>query len=174
MIGSSYFNMATRNPRVLEPDSFTWREEDSIITSGSLVSLTAFETIGPFREEFFIDLVDTEYCLRARSKGYRVILSLKPTMCHSIGAPSAHTILGKNTGTSNQPAFRFYYMIRNHVVLAREYLLKEPGFVTRTLYSKIKTVVLMSLFERDRLGKLKCAALGLKDGLMRKFDRRRG
>ena len=42
-----------------------WEEVESVITSGSLLSLRAYSAIAPFRDEFFIDYVDTEFCLRA-------------------------------------------------------------------------------------------------------------
>src|SRR5437762_5458329 len=41
----------------------SYRELKTVITSGSLTSLRAFQVIGGFREDFFIDCVDLEYCL---------------------------------------------------------------------------------------------------------------
>jgi len=49
--------------------------------------------IGVFREEFFIDRVDFEYCLRAKARGYCVIRTRKPLMSHTIGTPTAHRLL---------------------------------------------------------------------------------
>ena len=46
-----------------------------VITSGTLVSTRAFREIGPFRDDYFVDMVDFEFCLRARRKGYRVLVS---------------------------------------------------------------------------------------------------
>jgi rhamnosyltransferase len=44
-----------------------WQEVESVITSGSLIPLALHAAIGPFRDEFFIDYVDSEYCFRARA-----------------------------------------------------------------------------------------------------------
>ena len=56
-----------------------------IITSGSLVCLEAFRNIGPFRSDFFIDMVDVEWCFRARSKGYSCWCADDLTVEHSVG-----------------------------------------------------------------------------------------
>lgn len=151
--------------------SRSWQEVKNVITSGSLVSLTAYSTIGPFREEFFIDCVDWEYCLRARALGFRIILASEPLMKHAIGATSMHKLLWKITETSNHVPKRRYYMTRNHLVLAREYLLIEPAWVFSSLYTRLKSMVRMCLFEEDRLSKLKYVAMGVVDGLFCNFTR---
>jgi len=48
--------------------STPYLDKRGIITSGSLFSLKAYAAIGPFREEFFIDSVDYDFCMRARAK----------------------------------------------------------------------------------------------------------
>src|ERR1700722_9353786 len=72
-----------------------WEEVDAVITSGSLIPLAVHSAVGPFRDEFFIDYVDSEYCFRARARGYRVIRTAKPLMSHTIGAPTRNDLLGK-------------------------------------------------------------------------------
>jgi rhamnosyltransferase len=176
IIGSTYVGFTNPMPEASMTDSSRppCREEKTVITSGSLLSLLAFETIGPFREDFFIDLVDLEYCLRARSKRFKVVLSLTPTMRHALGAVSTHRILGIQKGTSNHSPERRYYMMRNHVVLIREYFLREPEFVLSSLYSRVKSIVLLSLFEKQRLRKLAYTALGVWDGLTLRLGKRFG
>lgn len=44
-------------------------EADFVISSGSLVPVSVFDDIGLMDESLFIDHVDTEWCLRAQSKG---------------------------------------------------------------------------------------------------------
>jgi len=150
----------------------SWEEVKTVITSGSLVSLAVYSTIGPFREEFFIDCVDLEYCLRARAHGFKVVLAREPLMQHAIGAATLHKLPWKMTGTSNHAPARRYYMTRNHLVLVREYLRKEPVWAFSTLYSRLKSTVLMCLFEKDRVCKLKYTATGAFDGVLSKFDRK--
>jgi hypothetical protein len=62
-------------------------------------------------------------------------------------------------------------MMRNHAMLAGEYLLKDPAWALTSLWSRVKSTILMCLFERDRIAKLKFTALGAWDGLIRNLSR---
>jgi len=146
-------------------------ERKTVITSGSFMSLRTFQEIGPFRDEFFIDLVDIEYCLRARAKGFKIMYLTKPVMQHSIGATTIHKLPWGATETSNHPSIRRYYMARNHVVLAKEYLFIDPAWTVKSLYSQVRSIILMCLFEHHRLSKMKYTALGIVDGLRSNFNR---
>lgn len=150
---------------------YAWEERKTVITSGSLLSIKAYDEIGPFRDEFFIDFVDLEYCLRLRSKGFKVFLACKPLMLHAIGASTLHNLLWKKTGTSNHSVIRRYYMSRNHMVLIKEYFFKEPIWVATTIFSRIKSIILICLYENFRLTKLKYILLGFLDGITSNFTR---
>ena len=152
VIGSNYLDPTLVRP-FLEFDSQearSWQEVKTTITSGSLVSLPAFGTIGPFREELFIDGIDFDYCLRARSLGFEIIITCKPLMQHGIGAATRHRLPWKTTGTSNHLAIRRYYMSRNQLVLVREYFWKEPAWATLTLYRRLKDLILLCFFREGR------------------------
>jgi rhamnosyltransferase len=171
VLGSGYRIENGGNPLLNEKgDRYAWVEQKDVITSGSLMSIAVFDVIGPFRDRFFIDHVDTEYCLRARSKGFKIIVTRMPIMQHDIGASSTHLLLWKRTGTTNHSALRRYYNTRNLFALVREYLFREPIWAISTLYSWAKGIVLVCLFERERLTKLKSIASGVLHGLS--FDDR--
>jgi rhamnosyltransferase len=173
VIGSNYKDAYTGR-LVLEqcPSApHSWEEAKTVITSGSLVALEAYEMNGPFRDDFFIDCVDLDYCLRARAKGLRVILSRKAVIEHTIGRTTMHRLPWKETGTSNHSPLRRYYMMRNHIVLIREYSFKEPLWALSTLWSRLKSTILMCLFEKNRRSKLKYTALGFLDGVACNFNR---
>src|SRR6267154_990094 len=152
-------------------DQRSWQAVKTVITSGSLVSLAAYSALGPFREEFFMDCVDLEYCLRARSHGFRIVMTRKPVMDHALGASTMHTLPWKRTGTSNHLPVRRYYMTRNHIVLVREYLRKEPVWAISTLYSRLKSTILICLFEKNKFRKLGFTAMGIFDGILSNFRR---
>jgi rhamnosyltransferase len=175
IIGSGYLDASSQRCSFLQvhvPNGQPWVETKTVITSGSLVSIAAFETIGRFRDEFFIDFVDIDYCLRASSKGYRVLLACKPLMQHSIGAMTVHRLPWKQTGTSNHSELRLYYMARNLTVLIQEYLFREPALILHLLFSRLKSTILMCLFEERKLAKLIFTAEGIFDGLTRNFKRK--
>ena len=132
----------------------TWTERKSVITSGSLLSVAVWRHLGSFREDFFIDHVDTEYCLRARSKGYRVLAIRQPLMEHAIGTPSRHRLGWKSTTTSNHPPSRRYYMSRNLISVVRTYYVSEPAWAAGAVWSWCKSMVLMLCFEKHRMAKL--------------------
>lgn len=85
-------------------------EVSCLISSGSLISTKAIKAIGMMREEFFIDYVDTEWCFRALSKGYKIYMSKNAIMKHSIGDD---TISIFNFKIPIHSGFRRYYRIRN-------------------------------------------------------------
>ena len=113
VIGSNFRNVKSGKyyaSGAVQPGA--WRDTDVVLTSGSLIPLDSYQIVGPFREEFFIDSVDIEYCFRARSRGYRVIQSLQPTMEHSAGHPTPHRFLGRTVWAVNHNPQRCYYMTR--------------------------------------------------------------
>jgi rhamnosyltransferase len=172
VIGSNFTNRENSRPFYDSGGVRDMGEEvKTVITSGSLVSLQAFEIIGPYRDEFFIDFVDLEYCLRARDNGFHIIRSRQPLMEHSIGRLSEHRLPWKRTGTSNHLPWRQYFMMRNLLIMAREYACKEPGWVLATLWSRMKSILLMCLFEKDRIRKIGYSVLGGLDGLRGKTSR---
>lgn len=170
VIGSNFIDTYTRkNVYGSESDKSTlWLEMLTVITSGSFIPLDVFEKVGLFRSDFFIDHVDDEFCLRAKYKGYKILLTRKETMKHSFGAATMHKFLWRRAGTSNHSPIRRYYMTRNHIVLIKEYLTKEPGWVIDTVITRFKSLILMVLFEKKRFIKLKAMLKGLIHGLFHK------
>lgn len=176
VIASNYRDVRTEYELVdrTRNDLPCWQEVPMAITSGSLFSLSAFRTIGPFREEFFIDGVDFEYCLRARRHAFKVILACKAFTQHAIGAATSHKLpfRQRKVFTANHSPLRRYYMARNQMVLAREYLWSQTTPTATMLYGHAKIFILMLLFDHEVARKLRLTALGLWDGLFGNFDRR--
>lgn len=149
-----------------------WRIADAVITSGSLVDVRAAQKIGAFREEFFIDCVDFEFALRARRMGFKIVEVLVPIMRHFIGDPKTVRVLWFRVHAYNHRPWRSYFMVRNFVVLIREYGFKDPWWIFRMSWAMSRIVAASLLLEESRLSKLKYTVLGLYDGLLRRFTRR--
>ncbi len=164
VIGSNYLG-AMRECETSNISDFpnSWMECVAVITSGSLLSIAGHEAIGPFRDDLFIDHVDHEYCLRARSKGWKIIMSRQLAIQHVVGVPSMHW---PSLKVLNHSPLRHYYMARNSVVLARKYFTKEPSWILTALAREAKTIFLMLLFERDKKVKLMHASRGLWHGFL--------
>jgi len=149
-----------------------WRVTETVITSGSLLNVEAAQRIGPFREEFFIDCVDFEFCLRARSMGFKIIEILVPIMQHFIGNPKTVRLLWSKIRAYNHRPWRSYYMVRNFMVLIREYVLKDPWWIFRMSYAMTRIMAVTLLVEGSRISKFRYMLLGFYDGLLGRFTRR--
>jgi rhamnosyltransferase len=148
------------------PPGVAWQEVESVITSGSLIPLALHAAIGPFRDEFFIDYVDSEYCFRARAQGYRVLRTAKPLMSHTIGAPTRHDLLGKLKWTTNHSPDRRYYIARNDTVMLREYGGYAFGsWALKSLARRLRTCKRIVLYERSKARKIAAVSAGWWDGV---------
>lgn len=141
-------------------------EKVTVITSGSLLSLLAARQTGVMREDFFIDGVDHEYCLRLRRHGYAVIEAVTPGLIHPLGAPTVRPVLGRRVFVSNHPPLRRYYIARNRLLLARAYFLSEFRWIANSLLGLAKEMLIVSLAEQERGRKLAATAMGLLHGVL--------
>lgn len=128
--------------------------------SGMLVSKQAFEEVGPMDESLFIDLVDYEWCWRARKKGYLVFQQPGATIRHRLGEDSALNRLGIHV-----PApIRHYYQFRNHLLLMREKDVPAKWKVVNSLKLLAKLAVYPILLD-SRLHRLFFIRRGIIDGV---------
>lgn len=91
-------------------------EVSFIITSGTFSSIRAIRKVGLMREDFFIDCIDIEWCLRARYFGFRSFVTKAVKMEHTIGDERKKS-LGREI--SIHSPLRRYYIARNSILLAR-------------------------------------------------------
>jgi rhamnosyltransferase len=152
-----------------------WEEVESVITSGSLIALATHAAVGPFREEFFIDLVDTDYCFRARALGYRIIETRQALMSHAIGAATLHRTFGVDKWTSNHSPDRRYYIARNDTVMLRDYGHYPAGlWAAKSLGRRLRTCKRVLLYEQMKTGKIRSILEGWWDGVRGHLGPRRG
>jgi len=133
----------------------------TIITSGSLLSLTAYEKAGPFREDFFIEGIDLEYCLRLRKYGYEVLLSCRPLMTHAAGKMEEHHFFGRVILVANHEPWRYYLMTRNLLEIFFIYFWREPIWILEASFNFMKTVIKIILYEDAKMLKLKYLNKGI-------------
>lgn len=148
-------------------------EQPTAITSGSLLSLAAFDRAGPFCDDFFIDFVDNEFALRLRSHGYRIIYSGRPLFDHAIGAPKRYRLLWMRPASSNHLPLRRYYITRNRLVTDWNYFIREPRWVMADLYRFLGEAFLMVLFEEKKGAKIAAVFRGAWDAMRGKMSKRR-
>jgi rhamnosyltransferase len=141
-------------------------ECDFLLSSGSLVPLEIIDKIGGMEDALFIDQVDTEWCLRARSMGYRVFGVCGAILEHRLGEASSRLWLGRWRQLPRHKPFRYYYIFRNSVLLfRREYV--SPKWIWFQLQWLAVLFLRYGIFTRKRSGELGMMLKGTMDGMRR-------
>lgn len=143
-----------------------------IITSGMLVRATALTDAGPFREDFFVDCVDQDLCLRLRRAGWRVVQDARVRLPHSLGDTRWRGIGPLRLRSTSHPTWRLYWTARNGTVLAREHWQGEPAWVATSSALQAYVALTVLLFEPPRLRRLATLARGARDGWAGRTDER--
>jgi rhamnosyltransferase len=144
------------------------------MTSGSLMPVWIFDRIGWFATEFFIDLVDWEYCARIRAAGYLVADSRVATLLHAAGSPTRARFFGFSFVPSHHSAIRRYYIARNSIVFYRKYFRTFPWQILYCAYWHFRGTVKCFVLEQKRRHKLRNVLLGTWDGIRGRMGKRDG
>jgi rhamnosyltransferase len=144
------------------------------MTSGALMPAWIFDRIGLFASEYFVDLVDWEYCFRIRTAGYLVSDSRHAKLLHAPGSPAKTTVLGYTFHHSRHSAVRHYYISRNCVAFCRQYLFSSPRWVLNGVYRQWHDAIVSLIAEENRARKFSNLLLGIWDGLTRRMGKRDG
>ena len=179
IIGSNYQEWTTG--KILfnsQQENQIWAEVENLPTSGCLTSMKIFQHVGNFRDDFFIDYVDTDYCLRLRDKGYRVIISPQVGMKHPLGyykPNKCYNFLFKKSMVTNYPPIRHYYWTRNGLTLVGERLSKSLKWSLREVYYLlIRRLVTVLLFEDKKILKIKYIIIAIFDASLSRRNKKRG
>jgi rhamnosyltransferase len=141
----------------------------TVMTSGNLLSLAAFQAAGPFLEKLFIDYVDIEYCLRLRSAGFRILRYNEARLLHRLGNTFRFSFMGITGYTTNHNPLRRYYISRNRWYVVSRYFLRFPGVCWRIVKGEIKDVIKILIWERQRGRKLLMTLAGFADFLRGRY-----
>lgn len=170
MVGSNYWDVHRgRNFVQCAGTGAVFQERKTLITSGTLAPLSLFEQIGLFREDYFIDSVDHEFSLRARANGYRMFISCRPLMSHSIGAGVGHASPLRQFLPVNHSPVRKYFIARNSVATAKTYFFQEPLWSMRQGWRLLFEFASILLFEREKLRKATAFMVGVAHGFTGKM-----
>ena len=140
-----------------------------VITSGSLNNLAAYQKLGGFREDFFIDYVDTEYCLRAQAHGYRIAVACKAVLHHRLGDQQRKQIGALTLRPTFHPPLRWYYINRNRIAMLGMYAFKAPYWALYDVMVGSYAFLKMLLYEDQKLRKNLAVIMGIFDGLFRRM-----
>lgn len=142
-------------------------DAESVITSGSLVSIQIARSLGGFREDYRIYWVDGEFCYWARLNNYKIKVLHDCTLLQRFGKQTK-TLFGFTT--SNYSPIVYYFLIRNMIWMKREF---NDGVSVKTLiYTLIYNLRGILLGENDKIRKVHYINKGIVHGLFRHFDHR--
>jgi rhamnosyltransferase len=148
-------------------------DRPSIITSGMLVRRSCFGEVPGFREDFFVDCVDSDFCLRVRRAGRRVVRDAALVLPHSIGSGREHRLGPLTVRVLHYPAWRHYWIVRNGLVLTREFGGRERGFALTNALFTARWLVVTVLFDDHRRSSVPAVLQGLLHGLTGRVAARR-
>ncbi len=133
-------------------------------SSGTLIYLPAWEKIGPFDERFFIDHVETDWCMRVKAKGFRVFGSCRGVLQHHMGdAIVKFWCFGWRTMPRRSPR-RHFTIVRNSLWLYRRSYV--PLVWKFNNFAKLMfTLFYFSLFDKERSSQLYFILRGFYKGL---------
>lgn len=139
------------------------------ITSGSLVSIDAWNAVNGFDETMFIDGVDFDFCIRIRKKGFKIFEVKSVNLSHKIGNALIYKIGSIKIYIFGHSSFRKYYIARNIIFLNR----KIGGLYNlKSFFQILKQLSLIFLFENEKLEKFKAICRGVYDGVRIQIDSR--
>ena len=137
-----------------------------VITSGSLFHLPTLSRLGGFGEELFLDLVDTDYCLRARRAGHAIGVAANARLLHRRGAKRPVPRLGRTWWPAFIPPWRLRELFRNRMRLFRRHGWHAPHWVLFEAIFTTKNLVEIVFLEDRKLAKLAACVRGTWDGLL--------
>lgn len=150
----------------------------NVIQSGMLVEASVLEDVGLMRADFFIDLVDTEFELRVRARGYRTIAAPGAALAHQLGRQYARLLFGRPLRLPGLPAvttfstpFRYFYRVRNRIVLNRLHARSAPAQIARDTIIDLLHFANAAVVARPRATFARVLRAGVNAGLRGRMGR---
>lgn len=133
-----------------------------VMTSGNLVNLDIWKKIGGYKDFFFIDGIDIEYCMNLHKNGYRILRINAIEIDHNLGDIFYKKLRGRLFLCTNHTAIRRYYIMRNYHYIKDMYLEYDPGYCY-SLISQRHNMIGVLLYEKNKINKIKMYIRGYKD-----------
>lgn len=141
--------------------------ETTVCQSGSVYTMNMLNTIGGFREDFFIGMIDAEMSLRALEKGYKIFQLTGCNLIQHIGSGRTIRFLGKKIAVSDYSPLRHYYDSRNRILMWHEFPYDcTTRHKLQHLWSRFKLIVKIFLFENQKWAKTFAIVRGTINGLL--------
>lgn len=147
---------------VLDPDGNCPVRTDYLQASGSLIRTSVLNRVGLMRDEFFLNFVDIEWCLRANRLGYASFVVPNVVMEHAVGDEVAF-LFGKEFRLHS--LFNDYYFVRNAAYLLMQ---ASMGYRFRSMLLLMlpKYIVIHGWLTKSRWTSYRVLFRALQEGLL--------
>lgn len=167
IIGCNIKSPGNQLPKIRHDDSDPdWIETEQVITSGSILSSRAFDLVGMFNEQLFIDYVDIDYCLRIKYLGYKTVIARNAYLYHEVGKQSKFKVFNRIIHPTHHSPERRYYQFRNSFLLFKTYSNLNLKWVKHNAFILAKILTSIIMFEPDKLIKFQHIAKGVYHGIL--------
>jgi rhamnosyltransferase len=143
-----------------------------VMTSGNLLRLDAYKKTGDYCDDFFIDYIDIEYCIRLNINNYRVIQLKEIVLQHNEANLSVKKFFRKKYYPQNHAPFRMYYKTRNLFFLRDMYKSTYPALLLHEYNLYLRILLKIILFEKQKYLKFKMILLGIWDYIRGKKNKK--
>lgn len=170
LVTNKTFRHTNYKPSCLIPESVVkadYAHPHYVISSGSVIPMDVLDDLGLMLEELFIDFVDTEWCLRARRKGYEIVAINNVKIYHHLGDYMVQ-FMGRSIPIHSP--LRMYYYFRNGIYL---YQLGEIDWRWRLADAmrNLQLFLFYMLFVKNRLTYFKYSIKGYYHGLIKRMGK---
>lgn len=127
------------------------------ITAGNLVRLSAWQAVGGFSEELFIDGVDFDFCLKLQEYGYKILRTNNVFLLQEVGHGQAINLpFRKQISILNHSPLRLYYIARNYLYIGYQHHQRLHWAL-----EVAKRMLIVVCFEQDKWQKLRYMFTGI-------------
>lgn len=150
---------------VVPAGSATFSSTMNIIQSGMIIQVKYIPLVGFHDERLFIDCVETDYCLRAISRGLDCVVSLRSLMKHQLGQSEVIASYRAPRGVPLHSPVRRYYITRNRLEIMRRWAFRFPYWTAHQSVDQLRVFIINISLSRQRVALLLAAVAGIADFL---------
>ncbi|MBR1376732.1 MAG: glycosyltransferase [Bacilli bacterium] len=133
-----------------------------VMTSGNLLNLSIWKKLGGFKDWFFIDGIDIEYCMNLHKNGYHILRINTIEIDHNLGDILYRKLAGRLFLCTNHAPIRRYYIMRNYHYIKDMYVDYDPGYCY-SLVRQRHNIIGVILYEKEKIKKFNMYMRGMKD-----------
>ncbi|MCK6773483.1 glycosyltransferase family 2 protein [Enterobacter roggenkampii] len=144
-------------------------ETQQLISSGTFFCVDIWSSESENHEGFFLEYVDTDWCLRLSQKGYKLFGVTKAHLIHKLGDDRKKILNVLEVPIHS--TYRYFYVFRNGVYCS--FYRKFPfSWSSYNIFRLISFYFIMLMLKKDKLKFTRYVSLGIYDGIRKNFSRK--